>query len=411
METKKLRALDPLLHPQSEDLLHQESQFIKHFYELITQSIEPPFAVSVDGLWGTGKTTVMQTLKKRLHKEGYSTFWFNPWEYRKTESIVLAFLQSFAAAHRDKINELQRSGGTMFKVLLKAGMGAALKIYTKGNVSLKDVEKDLEKLEKDQQASYKAYENSIETIKSEFQELIEKVSAKYTNKTVFIFFDDLDRCLPDDAIQLLEALKNLFVTPNCNAVFICGIDTRVAKNFISKHYSGIEDNFAINYFRKIFNLTISMPYSAKTKELLLKYIKEFQIWDEEDSEALATMIYNRGIQTEISSIRKYLNIVHNFYTFTQFNPDYAFDQDNDLIINLLIIKEVWQTLYEDLVQTALRERTNMEALIKKFLDTYRVKNLLLLEQERFLSDYLGRGDSSFAKEHLSTLLVKYPTLA
>ena len=139
MGKQKLRALDPLLYPQHEDMLHQESQFVERFYELITQSIEPPFAISVDGLWGTGKTTVMQMLKRRLHEGDYSTFWFNPWEYRKTKNVVLAFLQSFAAEHKDQIDELQKSGGQMFKVLLKAGIGAALKIYTNGNMSLKDM--------------------------------------------------------------------------------------------------------------------------------------------------------------------------------------------------------------------------------------------------------------------------------
>jgi len=39
-----LRALDPLLQTD-ESTLHTE--FVAHFYELITQSIQPPYAISM----------------------------------------------------------------------------------------------------------------------------------------------------------------------------------------------------------------------------------------------------------------------------------------------------------------------------------------------------------------------------
>jgi len=67
----KLRALDPLLYPVDEDIIHKESSFIEHFYQLITRSIQPPYAVSIDGLWGTGKTTVMKILEDKLKKSGF----------------------------------------------------------------------------------------------------------------------------------------------------------------------------------------------------------------------------------------------------------------------------------------------------------------------------------------------------
>ena len=171
----KLQASDPLLHPHYKDLLHDDSQFISHIYELVTKHIHPPYAISIDGLWGTGKTTVMQLLQNRLdprykitsdtiiklknnginsavgeklhplqdqgyrherdfikvlneflradeveeNKERllqyskidiaknpqYPTFWFNPWEYQDAKSVVLAFLQRFAAEMLKKINE------------------------------------------------------------------------------------------------------------------------------------------------------------------------------------------------------------------------------------------------------------------------------------------------------------------
>ena len=408
----KIRALDPLLYPVHKDNLHTESRFVENFYELITQSIEPPFAISVDGLWGTGKTTVMKMLERRLNEGGYSTFWFNPWEYHKTDSVVLAFLQSFAIKHKDHIDELQESGGKMFKVLLKAGISAALKIYTKGNISLQDVEKDFKEIENGQETLYESYKDSIQTIKKEFQELVKRVGAKYTNKTIIIFFDDLDRCLPDDAIQLLEALKNLFVTSECSVIFVCGIDTRVAKNFIRKHYSGLEENFAINYFRKIFNLTISMPSSTSLYKLLQEYIQNLYGWNPEKASDLANMIYACGLQAEMSSVRKYLNVANNLHVFQKFNPDYSFNPENDFIVCLLIVKEAWQSLYEQLVQEALKNRLEpMNTVVKILRGSQRESEQLSSEQERYLETYFMNTDYPFHNMVLADVLSQHPTLA
>ena len=160
----------------------------------------------------------------------------------------------------------------------------------------------------------------VKMIKADFSELIAKISQKHGGKPLIVFFDDLDRCLPDDAIQLLEALKNLFVTPDCNCIFICGIDTRVAKRFIDKHYHGIGENFSIDYFRKIFNLTISMPYSPDIWRLLSKQIRELYGWEDVKAKELANVIDTWGLQAQIYSIRKYLDIVTDFYVFLKFNP-------------------------------------------------------------------------------------------
>ena len=69
IDPAKLKASDPLLHPHYKDLLHDDNQFIAHVYELVTEYIDPPYAVSIDGSWGTGKTTVMQLLRRRLEKK------------------------------------------------------------------------------------------------------------------------------------------------------------------------------------------------------------------------------------------------------------------------------------------------------------------------------------------------------
>ncbi len=411
----KLRALDPLLYPIDEDIIQTESSFIEHFYQLITQSIQPPYVVSIDGLWGTGKTTVMKILLKKLKKSGFPVFWFNPWEYRQTDSVVLAFLQCLAAENKSLLKETKKSGKKILRVLLEAGLDVGLKMVTKNNLSLEGIKGGFDSTEKEQSPSYEKYENTIEAIKKEFVELIDRISKKNNNNPVVIFFDDLDRCLPDDSIQLLEALKNLFVTKGSKCIFICGIDTRIAKQFISTHYNGIEEMFAINYFRKIFNLTISMPLSSNIYDILLKYIKGQYEWKDpqgEKTEALARMVTDAGLQAEIFSRRKYFNIIDNFYAFLKFNPGYKFDPENYFIVYLLVLKEAMQPVYEELIQSALKNRDfPMDRLIIDLKSNASSKGKSITEsQGKFLDEYFILN-KKFGKEYLYKWMVNHPTLA
>ena len=315
MSAERLQALDPLLHPDIDhfnDSLHKESDFVERFYQVIHTKIKAPFAISIDGPWGSGKTTVMKLLEAKCRVRGYPVFWFNPWKYSQSTDVVLAFLQALAKESRSLFQDIDHSKGKLFKVLLRVGMGAALKVGSQGTVSMDDVVKAL----KEEDLPFESCEDMIVAIEKEFKDLVNTISfEKYEHKPLIIFLDDFDCCLPQDAVKLLEALKNLFVTQDCQVIFICGIDARVAKNFVRDHYK-VSDEFAINYFRKIFNLTVSMPHhdNPTIKKLLTDYIRRiYDDWDVRHIEALAKQVTFWGSCYEMSSIRKYLSVLHNYY--------------------------------------------------------------------------------------------------
>ncbi|PIE34331.1 hypothetical protein CSA56_08075 [candidate division KSB3 bacterium] len=474
--TRKLEALDPLLHPKSRDLLHQESQFVDHFYDLVTTSINPPFSISIDGLWGSGKTSIMKMLQNRLdarwkidaaclealkntgmdstvleqlqslknnlcytdqqefrnalafeigeaafHRYGttivehaelqespYPTFWFNPWKYQDAENIVLAFLQDLSQQACNKIKQGISEGLKLLSVIGLLGIDASL---SRLNLSLKGVKDMGELLEKNWNTPSEGYTDVLKEIEKEFTALVQKISNERDGKPVIIFFDDLDRCLPEKAIALLEAVKNLFIVPDTPVIFVCGIDTHIAKQFIRSRYNNLEDSFAINYFRKIFNISFSMPANPPVYTLLTEYIQELMGWNAEEAEKLAGMLNTRGVQAEITSVRKFLNVVHNLYTFQSFNPNYRFTPDKDFVVYLLLIKEAWYPLYRELLQEALKNRSeSVESSVSKVKKACEArKEPLLKEQEEFLANYLS-SESEFGEEGFYDLLKEYPTL-
>jgi hypothetical protein len=403
--TSQLEALLPI----DEDRLHTE--FVARFYELLTQSVHPPYGISIDGLWGGGKTTIMRVLQEKLHQAGYPVFWYNPWKYRQTESVVLAFLQTLYLAAADKafLPEMYRNSGTILQVLTDSGIDAGLKLITNGMWSLKSLLTSFTSGTNTTSYAFQNYHEATRTIAREFVDLLYIISHHHEQKPVIIFVDDLDRCLPTDVVYFLEALQQLFLVCGAAVIFVCGLDTQLAQQYIAAHYQHSDETFVRTYLQKVFQLTLSMPYSSKIKEVLFQYITTWYDWDDpmvRKAESLARIVYIRGIQANFSSICQYLRIITKFSVFMNDHSRYEFQPDDDYIINLFVLKEAWRPLYETLMQEALREHVSIERIIHRFVR----QNSLRAEQEKFLTAYFDQVPSC-AHKHLFNWIARHAILA
>jgi hypothetical protein len=389
------QVFDPVVYLDEERL---QGEFVSRFYDMLTHSITPPYAISLDGLWGVGKTAIMRRLQEQLAQSGYPVFWYNPWKYRQTQSVVLAFLQSLylSAADQQFFPDVHRTGATLLHLLVQAGMDAGLKFLTQAAVP-------------SQTALATINQDPNQIIIREFAGLLQTVSRHHRGKPVIIFIDDLDRCRPADVLHFLQAMQHLFLTSGSRGIFICGIDTHLARQYLAGYARGAEKTERVSqFFRKIFPLTLSMPYSANIKRVLRQYITSLDIWDDPDQQkagALARMVYIRGLQSNLSSIRQYFTIVTECYTFLTAHPDYEFQFGNDFIANLFIIKTAWPALYLQLMEHASARRVSMSQMVQRLIQGNRLRGA----QEKFLTAYFGYR-SPFAGERLAAWLARYPLL-
>ena len=74
-----------------------------------------------------------------------------------------------------------------------------------------------------------------------------------------VFIDDLDRCLPAKAVQVLEAVKLFLDKPGC--VFVLGAHTDVVQQAVAGFYrdSGVVGESAKEYLEKIIQLRFDLP--------------------------------------------------------------------------------------------------------------------------------------------------------
>ena len=256
---RKLRAHEPFLYEvdQIDEMYKGEDSGLDKFVRVITDRIQPPFSIAIDGPWGAGKTTLLMLVRDRLAKSNYPTVWFNPWEYDYSDDVVLAFHRKIACEYVDTFQATIQELGIFSLSLITAGAAAVAKKLA--GIDYTAVEKIQENVRAALSGNrYGSFEDVVEMTKKDFVRLTTKVGQKneYQGKPLVIFLDDLDRCLPENALRLLEALKNQFIVKTdegvANVLVIAAIDTGVAKRFILKKYEGIGLDFAANYFKKIF---------------------------------------------------------------------------------------------------------------------------------------------------------------
>ncbi len=115
VENKTIRLSSTVIHsvagsgvsdqPAQEDQLGFEpyvtalAEFLSH------QDTAPPLTVSIEGEWGSGKTSFMQQLEKELETRGSISVWFNPWRYDKSDSLWAAFALTFLKTLKRKAVE------------------------------------------------------------------------------------------------------------------------------------------------------------------------------------------------------------------------------------------------------------------------------------------------------------------
>ena len=224
---------------------------------------DTPLTVGLQGEWGTGKTSMLYMLLEHFKSENIATSWVNTWEYsmfrssgETTPAILKGMLTNLklSCESEGKWTIEEKSKDSVKKVFKFLGNVANQVISNQTGVDIKDAASNNE-------ASREQAE--IAEIKKEIALIIAKLIEDTNNdyKKVVFLVDDLDRIPPEQAVEVLESLKNLFDVPNC--VFVLAIDYDVVvKGLESKFGKKTEENE--REFRSFFDKIIQVPFSMPT---------------------------------------------------------------------------------------------------------------------------------------------------
>jgi hypothetical protein len=237
---------------------------------LSNEETKPPLTMSIEGPWGSGKSSFMLQLENELKfqntgKPGHHYVRFNAWRSDKDEALWAAFALSFIKqlesrkGWQERVSINVRLALTRFdwgqawpqilRIVLFGATLIALTAYARLHSEAADLTKtvafavswlvaahfaldhakkifgnplsyDLSKFMRDLRYSDKIA--FIERFQDDFSDIVRAYAGE--NGRVFIFIDDLDRCEVPRAADLLQAINLLLSGEQGNLFFILGLD-------------------------------------------------------------------------------------------------------------------------------------------------------------------------------------------
>ena len=272
------------------DLLSNES-IATTIIKLLLERPDKPVTIGVHGDWGAGKSSVLEMIEAGLAaQEDVICLKFNGWRYQGFEDAKIALLEGIVTELLEKRPALTKAADKVkdifhridwLKVAKHAGslavtafasnatpMQFQTALLTLGTMlhnptlpqSSADADAAIEKAFSfiKPEAQSKNVPEEIGQFRKAFDSLLEE--AKLSRLIVLI--DDLDRCLPDTAIETLEAVRLFVFTPR--TAFVVAADEAMIEYAVRKHFpdspntSGPQ-SYARNYLEKLIQVPFRIP--------------------------------------------------------------------------------------------------------------------------------------------------------
>ena len=262
----------------------------KPIAENIIRLLTSPIDLSpmvIDGGWGTGKTEFCQKLIRLMEQQqlNYQPVYIDAFRSDHSGEPLLALLaeiiktctppkdsdEKLIEEHKDRIRRITKAAGFLMKTVAKAAVGHVLKQNTDdlaeefqqimndgqdadslaetvtdaaATIASHTIDATVEALLKEQIEA----EKNLETLKACLKELA-------ADKPIILFIDELDRCRPDYAVDMLEVIKHVFDIENVKVVLVT--NTKQLRAAINHRYGAEVD--AQKYLDKFLKYSFALP--------------------------------------------------------------------------------------------------------------------------------------------------------
>ena len=235
----------------------------------------PQSVMSIEGSWGSGKSDLMGRMFLEVRnsvREGVHAFWINPWQYGTSDLLTPLVSQIVQCISEQK--RVERIVRSAIRTLLLAGINFGLKTVAAPYATTLETiinDKDLKKL-LDRWSTGELDETTpvdpVAGMADAFGHLVNALAPEQgvEKGMVFVFVDDIDRCLPDRQVAMLEALRFL-LSSGARARFVVAMDPFLATQALATHFNVPlldTERFLDKLFHLRYNLPTLSPEEVKT---------------------------------------------------------------------------------------------------------------------------------------------------
>jgi hypothetical protein len=253
-----------------------------------------PHTLGIFGGWGTGKTTFLAMLAEKFERSSkHKVVYFNSWKYAGfmeiVPSLIYKILQYGVEGGSAEPSEAAR------RVILALGKkyGDQIGEWAQTKIGVNPVElfKDLYEVSGDVQTQLgrllpevkpeivRAYYTQVDKAQDELRQALGAVTpGAEPKRVVIVLIDELDRCDPDEAFNVIKQMRVLFGMRDLPVVFVIGANAEPIGLAI-KHRYGLESDTSDYEARRILEKFVDAYEDLSAAEALGPLIKD--LWEEE----------------------------------------------------------------------------------------------------------------------------------
>lgn len=245
---------------------------------------EKGFVLALNGGWGSGKTFLLTHWYEQARQEKRAVIFFDAWKNDFSKEPFLAFISELDVALNSYFESLGWENSVsqkikerwdavkgpaakvLFSAILKLGAGMSMEAFEalfkgedfdlkdslieNGKEATAEASKKLKKIFAESLNQQKSHMQAMQLFKVKLQELVAALEdAENVQLPLMIFIDELDRCRPTYAIELLEVIKHLFGVPG--VYFVIGTNVKQLSHSVKAIYGESFDG--ISYLRRFFD--------------------------------------------------------------------------------------------------------------------------------------------------------------
>ena len=226
----------------------------------IVANLDGPSTLALDAPWGAGKTTFLRIWTQHLRNRGFPVVQFNAWETDYSEEPFLTLSTELTQGLHSEQTKLPDGSTDKFESasmeVLRWVVPGAIRFAAShlpflgaetGQIAVSFAEQRLSR--------YSEACKSVKVFRNVFQDMAGTLRDANGNLPLIVAIDELDRCRPSYAVELLEVAKHLFTVDH--VVFVLAINCEQLAHSVKALYGNDFD--AVGYLRRFFDVDCQLP--------------------------------------------------------------------------------------------------------------------------------------------------------
>ncbi len=254
--------------PFANDWLERKG-FADQLTNIVENNKQGEVVIGLSGQWGEGKTTFVKMWQKHMENKDIASIYFDAFEYDYIEDVFLSLaieIYNYAevnglTAQEDYLNKSKNTYHLLQAMIAKT---SPINIDSSLQEKLVDNENqpfDIAKIIKDNLnfSLDNAFEQALKKkeVFRDFKKSLSQLATQASNQDIplIIIIDELDRCKPSFAVEILEKIKHLFLVEG--VVFVLSMHHEQLEESIKKVYGQNID--AHTYLQKFIDYPTRLP--------------------------------------------------------------------------------------------------------------------------------------------------------